>query len=409
MKKLLSLLPAAALLASSMPVQSVSAETDSSIEFIYEISDGSAVITGYTGSDAVLIIPDTIEDCPVEAIAGSVFMGLDELTAAVIPDSVKTIGERSFSACPNLCTVSIGSGMETVGEYVFSACPMLTSISVSDENPTFLSVEGCLCNAEGRRLLTYAGPNDAVIPAGVTSISKAAFLGKTDLTSAAVPYGVTFIGDYAFSGCTGLRYIALPDTVSQIGAGCFMSCSELETVKLGLPVKAIKDNTFNACSSLKYITITERVSSIGSHAFFGCSELSGLYIPETVTSISETAIGQHYSIRNGAVENIAGFVVHGEEGTAVESYAESEGITFRKFICGDINDDGAIDGSDATMALREYASVGSGYGTTLNAYGQLAADYDLTGGIDGSDATLILKEYARRSAYVPEIPDDAAL
>ena len=360
MKKLLSLLPAAALLASSMPVQSVSAETDSSIEFIYEINDGSAVITGYTGSDAVLIIPDTIEDYPVEAIAGSVFMGLDELTAAVIPDSVKTIGERSFSACPNLCTVSIGSGMETVGEYVFSACPMLTSISVSDENPTFLSVEGCLCNAEGRRLLTYAGPNDAVIPAGVTSISKAAFLGKTDLTSAAVPYGVTFIGDYA-------------------------------------------------CSSLKYITITERVSSIGSHAFFGCSELSGLYIPETVTSISETAIGQHYSIRNGAVENIAGFVVHGEEGTAVESYAESEGITFRKFICGDINDDGAIDGSDATMALREYASVGSGYGTTLNAYGQLAADYDLTGGIDGSDATLILKEYARRSAYVPEIPDDAAL
>lgn len=80
---------------------------------------------------------------------------------------------------------------------------------------------------------------------------------------------------------------------------------------------------------------------------------------------------------------------------AVKAYSASDKAP--SFKRGDINGDSAIDGSDATMALRAYAEISSFGNTRLTGPQRLAADADSDGKTDGSDATVILRYYALAS------------
>ncbi|MBQ6944182.1 MAG: hypothetical protein IJN43_07615 [Ruminococcus sp.] len=70
---------------------------------------------------------------------------------------------------------------------------------------------------------------------------------------------------------------------------------------------------------------------------------------------------------------------------------------------GDINLDGVVDASDASMALVEYASMSTGDGTTLNAQQALNGDGNFDGTVNSSDASDILSYYA----HVQTSGDDA--
>lgn len=61
---------------------------------------------------------------------------------------------------------------------------------------------------------------------------------------------------------------------------------------------------------------------------------------------------------------------------------------------GDVNGDGAVDGTDATLVLKEYALVGAGSPSTFTELQRTLADTDKSSSVDGSDATRILKYYA---------------
>jgi hypothetical protein len=56
------------------------------------------------------------------------------LQEIIIPDSVKTIGEYAFNACPNLKSATIGKGVETIGNYAFSNCSNLQYIYCKAES-----------------------------------------------------------------------------------------------------------------------------------------------------------------------------------------------------------------------------------------------------------------------------------
>ena len=65
-----------------------------------------------------------------------------------------------------------------------------------------------------------------------------------------------------------------------------------------------------------------------------------------------------------------------------------------EYSLGDINDDGRIDGSDATLVLRAYGQLNSYGNCGMPALQRLAADVNSDGTIDGSDATIILKYFS---------------
>ena len=85
-----------------------------------------------------------------------------------------SIGDRAFSGCSGLTSVTIPNSVTTIGYGAFEGCSGLTSVT---------------------------------IPNSVTSIGSCAFEGCSGLTSVTIPNSVTSIGDRAFSGCKSLEWV----------------------------------------------------------------------------------------------------------------------------------------------------------------------------------------------------------
>ncbi|WP_028519797.1 leucine-rich repeat protein [Ruminococcus flavefaciens] len=398
MKKMLSMLAAAALALSAAPVKGASAEETEGFMLSYTIDNKQATVTGCVGSDSVLIIPSELEGFPVTAIAEDAFAGNKDIGICVIPDSVKTIGERAFSTCPSLSTITIGSGVTKIGDYAFTACPALAYIDVNKNNPTYSNTGGCLYE-NGDTLLLYAGSPEAVIGKGTKTIRKGAFFGKADIVSVEFPDSVTTIDDHAFSGCLSLKKVDIPDSVTTLGKGCFMSCSALGSVSLGKGVKALPEDCFHSCTSLKTVNIPDTVTSIGDEAFYSCAGISGIYIPSSVKTIGKEALGRRYDARSSSSENISGFTIRGEKGSAAEKYASDSKLSFKtgRLSMGDVNGDGAVNAVDASAVLAEYAASSTGREGSFSSDQRAAADFNSDGSVNAFDASAILAEYARRA------------
>ena len=80
-------------------------------------NDGTIEIDLYTGNASTVVIPDTINGKEVTVIGG--FGNHDELTAVVIPDTVKEISYNAFVNCFNLASVQMGENVEKIGSYAF--------------------------------------------------------------------------------------------------------------------------------------------------------------------------------------------------------------------------------------------------------------------------------------------------
>ncbi len=89
-------------------------------------------------------------------------------------------------------------------------------------------------------LIKYHGNGgEVIIPDGVTSIGKRAFLKCKSLTSVIIPDSVTNIGSMAFSGCTNLMNVRIPDSMESIGHYAFSRCTELKSLTFPCTLKEI--------------------------------------------------------------------------------------------------------------------------------------------------------------------------
>ena len=73
-------------------------------DFEYEYTEDNTgiVITKYSGTDADVTVPESIEDLPVVEIGDSAFEGNSYLECIDLPDTVAVIGVRAFANCTNL-------------------------------------------------------------------------------------------------------------------------------------------------------------------------------------------------------------------------------------------------------------------------------------------------------------------
>lgn len=398
MKRAVSVIAAAVMLTAAAPVGTSAAEDTGSFMLSYTVENKQATVTGCIGSDAVIVIPSELEGFPVTAVADDAFSGNTDITICVIPDSVKSIGERAFSTCPALSTITLGSGVTKIGDYAFTACPALSYIDVNKDNPTYSNINGCLYE-NGSDLLLYAGPADAVINKGTKTVRKGAFFGKADIVSVAFPDSVTVVDDNAFAGCLSLKSVDIPDSVTTLGKGCFMSCSALETVSLSSSVKSIPENCFHSCTSLRNAPFPDSITSVGNGAFYSCAGMSNIYLPASVKTIGSEAFGRRYDVRSSASENISGFVIRGEKGSAAEKYASDRKLAFAEghLEKGDVNSDGDVNAVDASLVLAEYAATSSDNPGRFTGDANTAADWNGDGDINAVDASAILAFYAASS------------
>ena len=243
----------------------------------YSISNNEVMITGYSGHDEVLYLPNEIKGYNVTSIAGSAFKECYSLKKIVIPDSVTYIGNSAFSYCPRLESIEIPNSVTSIGDYAFDNCTSIKSIEIPNGvkrigHYTFMSCS----NLENIK-----------IPNSVTSIGRSAFSQCSSLKSIEIPNSVTYIGDHGFDGCSSLKNIEIPNSVTHIGSSAFSYCTRLENIKIPNSVTSIDSFTFSMCDSLKNIEIPSSVTSIGSSAFSFCTNLKSIEIPNSVKRIQK--------------------------------------------------------------------------------------------------------------------------
>ncbi len=86
--------------------------------FTYEICDGGAVITGYTGKDTYLVIPSHIDGYAVIGIGESAF-AYSKINTVIISEGIKTVDWFAFYACHSLTSVTLPRSIESIGYSAF--------------------------------------------------------------------------------------------------------------------------------------------------------------------------------------------------------------------------------------------------------------------------------------------------
>ena len=330
------------------------ASTAPAEDFTYELTgegipgvsfQGTVTITGYTGGETVVVIPDTIEGAPVTAIGKDAFVDKTTIKGLSIPDTVTTIGKGAFKGCKNMTS-------------------MKTPVFTCEGAPYF----GALFGAETFEANGYSVPTglSMLVLTRSESIPASAFYACRNLKVVGLPETLTEIGDFAFYGCQSLAYITTgKTTLKTVGRNAFTNCEKLltldipstaetlglamlegcrslesltlpfvggnrvgytsptsgedavdpaETTYLGyifgasdytftqgyLPASLmtvalhegcgnIPANAFFECDVLREITLPVGVATIGRRAFYGCESLAHMTLPDTVTSIGDDA------------------------------------------------------------------------------------------------------------------------
>ena len=91
--------------------------------------DGSgATITGYTGSDAVLCIPETLGGLPVMGIADGAFAGV-VCETVILPETCRRIENGAFAGC-TVETLLFFDTLQAVYDGAFAGCDVLRTIRI---------------------------------------------------------------------------------------------------------------------------------------------------------------------------------------------------------------------------------------------------------------------------------------
>ena len=299
----------------------------------YTVMQGTqeVMLTGYTGEETVVVLPDSIDGLPVTVIDEKAFAEQENLLALYIPDSVTVIG---FGALQNCNSLEV----------------LRTPVPEVQEHPYF----GALFGASSYEVNASAVPDSlmaVILGEGIQSIPAYAFFDCNKLSCISLPESLTEIEKFAFWGCSSLEYLNLSDTslqrigtraltncmallrfdlpatVTEIGEGVLEGCGALAAMTLPFVGGTATENTYlgyifgaasytftagfvpaslqeiillDGCTSippnaffevscLSRITIPDTVTSIGLRAFYGCAKLTSVTLPDSVTSIGDDA------------------------------------------------------------------------------------------------------------------------
>ena len=266
--------------------------------------------------DLSYTIPDT-----VVTIGSRSFSDSDVLKELTIPDSVTTIEDYAFydAYAPierAIEKITFGSGIKTIGNDAFWSCDKITQVNITDieawcnvdfagdsSNPMWDDA----ISSQVPKTLCYNGEPvvDLVIPDTVTEIKPWAFTNCLSIETVKIPDSVKSIGDYVFRGCRSIKEIDIPSSVTSIG-GAFYNCYGLE--KVNIPsIEAWCNISFSSetANPLYYadglyvdgvavteITIPNTITSIKDYAFNRISSLTAVTIPSSVTSIGKNAFAR---------------------------------------------------------------------------------------------------------------------
>lgn len=173
-----------------------SAVSEASGDFEYTVKNNEITITKYTGSEAQVVIPDSIDGYKVAQIGDYAFSQNEKINKVTVPQTVYRIGSSVFAESPNLESVQLSDSVENIGSMAFEECINLREVK---------------------------------LPKSLYTICEETFYGCESLESITLP-DVVNIGESAFANCINLKNIVIPKSVESIGNDVFEFCDNV-TIK----------------------------------------------------------------------------------------------------------------------------------------------------------------------------------
>ncbi len=254
-------------------------------DFWYKETDNSITITYYTGSDASVTVPESINGKTVTVIGEGAFYSNNaqrNVEEIILPESIVEIGTKAFSNCKVLREINIPDGVISIGNTAFADCWSLAELDIPDS---------------------------------VKSIGTGAFKFCTSVKCFRLPDSIKSIPDYLFSGCVSLEDFVIPDGVTEIGSEAFCNCNSLKLIQLPESLKVIGSCAFRE-SGLDRIVIPKSVNSIGVQAFWYCG------LDEIVILNSNVMFDDEFAMCDYST------VIKGYAGSTAETYANERNIQF---------------------------------------------------------------------------------
>jgi hypothetical protein len=223
-------------------------------DYEYVLSDDNAVITGYTGSDLVIDIPEELDGYKVTKVGDRAFSG-ETFATVTIPDTVTVIGVEAFSGC-RLSWVE-DSEYCLYGFYLPDSVIEIGERAFKDVNFNI---------------------NPFKIPASIQTIGRGAF--EDSFTVIEFADGLEKVPDYALYKASRLSASLLPETVTEIGKYAFYKCTSLTQVEWNENITTIGKSAFYGCTSMSEAA---RKSDYNSHA--------RIDMPDALKNIGDFAFG----------------------------------------------------------------------------------------------------------------------
>ena len=238
-----------------------------------------------------VVIPDSVK------IIGNDSFSVSALESVDIPDSVTKIEYNAFSTAESLASVKMSKSIETIeteafrataisaidlpeglkslGQSVFRDCKELKEITIPS---TVEDADVSLCDS----YIETVNIADGMTKLPDRLCDRAAHFSKIN-----IPYTVTDLGSYTFQNTESFKEFTLPKQVTKSTYAFYNS--GLETIHFEEGITTVPENLFYNAVNLKIIDWCSTIDMISSYSFKYCIGLETLVIPESVKHIGYEA------------------------------------------------------------------------------------------------------------------------
>lgn len=389
MKKILSIFLSVIIILSACSLPAFSLESGN---YSYVIENGKAVITGYSGKDTRLSVPNTLGGYKVSAIGEGAFQGNKNIVSVTVGEGICEIRDNAFKSCEKLAEINLPASVIRFGENAIAGTAYYNDKSNWTVRPENLG------NSTGG--LTLGNGQDTV-PWEFLKASKLEYLYlgtvlvKCFVDGAyAVKFDTTVIADGAFSGEEKFKECTLSSKTVTVGARAFKDCTSLSAVTLNDKCKIYEDAFLNTALYNTQSNWKNDFLVIGTRAIASRKDCEELVAGDGITFISNGTIGTRnvyvpQSVQYIDIDAFSGntSVIYGYSGTYAENFANENGFTFvdlNDTMLGDMDFDGVLTPNDYAIY---YASVTCAHKMTK--YEKQVADLNKDGVVDAFDVIYV--------------------
>lgn len=380
------------------------------------------------------------------------FYGCSSLKEIDITSEISKIESYTFSGCTALENITVSYDNKSYLDYngVLMSKDMSTIIyyPAAKANACYVIPE-TVTNIESGAFESCCGIEHIKFSDNIIMVGDGAFYNSYSISNVYLGNGLKNISENMFSNCKNLEDIYIPENIVSIGRNAFYGCKKLKDLKISNGVKRIESEAFFDCN-ITSVSIPESVTDIGDYAFgykilendegknkvpisefqiFGYSESAAekyalscgfpftklsyssyttttpVYTNETSTAVSSISSENNTSTISNTNSSTTMCTTVTTVTVTTNNTTISSNIALIPSENGDVNCDGNVNLSDATLVLMYYAmnsvSIKASFRDLVpNCDEQavfLAADMNGDNVININDSVIILKKYAQRA------------